>query len=247
MSANKIRFKIETSILAEALCVDGAFQEMSIWLKPNNFILGEKVQGLPFHRFLWTSMMEMYPLQPINMVSVGYYLCKKHNEKKALEINAITDGLMPLLNRPHHCLILLELDLRKSLLSLIDGFITNQNEYKTKLDLLEIETFVKNEKVDIFDALDTLGKFFEAGDNFVFEREKLKDFKSKIDIRVDDIRRMAHFKSLMSNFDRMYNFPTNKNLELNCLIDIIKIVIISNELKSEYSDQLFNIRAKISA
>lgn len=238
-----LRYNLELSILADALTCQHSFGELVTYLKPNNFICGgaSLYNGKPLFRFLWECMSNMYPLQPISTLSVCIYIKKEHAYLLIKEVTEISNAsLFTQFNRPYYCLELLENDLRNSFITLLSSLCSSITDHEMKLDLMYMEDYAKEH--DVFDALDTTLGYFEKSQKYHEELGKIKEFKSKVGVRISELKRAATVKSLWHNINGLYSFSTHKKIVIGSIIDLLVVGLLSNSLTVEIEENLLNLR-----
>jgi hypothetical protein len=252
MSANtSFRYQIEASIIAEALIYDQAFAELITFLKPINFTEG-RVVNTPegpqnLFRFLWQCMAEMYPRTPIDIVTLTYYVYRKFKVEIHRDANEITMHQNANMNRTYYGLLIIEMDLRKNFLRLIKSFTEARKDPEMKLDLMQMEDFIADMKNDVFEGIETTLGYFQSSDKYLDEREIVEEFKSKIDKRVDEIRRLAQVKSVMHNLMGFYSFNNPRKTVINCLVDLIRVCMVKNEIPIDFEERVLGLRNQIVA
>jgi hypothetical protein len=151
-------------------------------------------------------------------------------------------------NRRFYCLMLLETDLRAKFPILLKKIKKDfASNVQALGDLDEIILHVNNPTTDIFEIINNVENYFSQESQYEAAFEEVKEFKSKIVDKVDEIKRMSHVQTLLNNFDKLYNFNTPRKLMINSLLDMIKYTMNVSEVKPEFQEQVFALRNSLFA
>ncbi len=236
-------------------------------LKPNNFYYqlesplkyydekGEARDFLGFkHAEVYKCMLEMYPRQKLDIVTLTWYMTKKYRivETNLLgyDISRLTDRVASSANLEFHSMILVQ----ESILRMLNSWIENKvqeaqqaatlagggirvptqsignempEEVLREKDFAEIRRRIKLIP-NLFDKIDALRSFFSAY-GYTEELEEVEEMASNINERTNQLR-AKHFQNNQLNYVRHLAKQCNYPEEAGQLIDLA-LNIITNEIK----------------
>ncbi|WP_421977878.1 hypothetical protein [Roseivirga seohaensis] len=156
--------------------------------------------GTYSHRLIWSSMDQLYPLAPIDIVSVSRHILKNSGQSYHYYLSRLSN-LVVGDNIEYHALELLEIDIRSKLLEALKleeaKALKNDN-----LDIASvyqsIYTVASDDAQDLFELFDSVKAYISAYLNNEIPRS-ISLLIDSLPTKVKELKSATHLKQLIKN------------------------------------------------
>jgi len=233
--------RLETELYVLGACLlDNGYQKIADLLQPINFSTADTDKALLYdHQLIYTTMQQLYPTKPIDVLTVGYALPVGYYSY----LFELTSRVSSVANIRYHAAILVEISIRETFIALLQTLQPNRTDI-VRLALYEVQDEALDFSNDIFKVIETGTLYMQRmGDEAV--HTALSDFNLKIDKRIAQIRQLAIIDSLMENLTNINHLAheASTQMALAHLTDVIKLILAKGKLETQTLTNILSLKA----
>lgn len=231
---------MEQAILGACL-IENSYPKVTDILSAKNFSKPQISEGhLIDHQEIFKSFERLYPQRPIDLITVCHEL-----PGIAHYLSQLSNMMCSSANICYYALLLLELDIRKNFIQLLNGRISSgQLNSTTATALQEIIDECLDRDADIFGIIEASEVYLQqilANDFLVND---IKEFINNVEKRIQKIKRFSSIETLMNNLtnlSRTTDDPVSQ-MTLNHLTGIIKAILSKGKVTADFAQQVLGLK-----